>query len=349
MVRTTLCLYRACLELMPSLQFVGLTRKPLAAALPSDMNIAMVRVQPNLPRSLWRFLMYNAYLSFNSCSAVHFPSNGLVPRIFPRRHVVTTLHDVLPLMVPGHFKNEAKRSRYIKRHQNDLDRSDIVFTVSEHSKKDIVTHFTARKEPVVLYNAPTLQPAAYEPVYELAKTGNYFFYCGGYDRRKGLDELVRLFLDLHRVKKTTAMLYMVGAKSYYSEDFRQLMDQAVSMRVVRELDYVSDEELITLMKNAKALVYPSYYEGFGLPPVEAMNVGCPVITTPYSSLPEVCGDGVLYVHPDRKKEFADAVLALDQNGALRKELIMKGKKQADRFSWSKSAALFLEQISRLGR
>lgn len=348
MVKTTLCLYRACLEITPSLKFTGLTRKPLAAVLPDDIALDMVRIRPNLPRSVWRSVMYNAYLALHACDAVHFPSNGLIPRIYPRRKIVMTLHDVLPLIIPGHFKSADKMKRYIKRRQHDLDRSDLVFTVSEHSKKDILKHFRVRKEPVVLYNAPTLGPAVQDPVYDLDRAGDYFFYCGGYDRRKGLDPLIALFLGLHREKKTTARLYLAGVSSYYSDEFKTLLEQALTAGVVKELGYVSDGDMIRFMRSAKGLIYPSSYEGFGLPPVEAMNAGCPVITTPYSSIPEVCGEAALFVRPDRGKEFADAVLALDRNGALRKELIVKGKKQVEKFSWKKSAALFLDHIAHLG-
>jgi len=78
-----------------------------------------------------------------------------------------------------------------------------------------------------------------------------------------------------------------------------------------------------------------------------MNVGCPVITTPFSSIPEVCGDAALYVHPEDDKEFGEAIVALEHNGSLRSQLIMKGKEQAGSFSWSRSAAIFLDHITRL--
>ena len=346
-VKTTICLYEACQAAMPGMEFLGIARKPVATVLPE--GIKTTRLKPNLPRSAWRFVMYNAYMPFHDCTALHFPANGLIPPIItaPKTNIVMTLHDILPMLMPGHFANDAKLAHYKERRQNDIDRSRIVFTDSECSKKDILKNFAVRTEPVVLYLAPTLAPEHYDPIVDIRATEDYFIYAGGYDRRKGLDALLRVFLGLHREKKITSRLYLTGSKSYYSDAFKKLLDEALDLKIVREFDYVSDRELTALMRKSRGLIYPSLYEGFGLPPLEAMNVGCPVITTPYSSIPEICGDAPIYIHPDDDKGFGEAIIALDTNGRLRARLIAKGKEQADRYSWSRSASTFLEHISRL--
>jgi glycosyltransferase involved in cell wall biosynthesis len=346
-VKTTLRLYEACQSLMPELSIVGITRKPIATELPA--GIGTVRLKPNLPRVVWRSVMYNAYLAFHDCTALHFPSNGLIPPLATGRGipVVMTLHDIVQLMLPGHFPDEAKREQFIRRRQRDIERSRIVFTDSLCSKRDIVNTFRIRSEPVVLPLAPTIEPETYDPVIDIGKTGAYFLYNGGYDRRKGLDHLLRVFMGLHREKKIASTLYFAGSRSYYSEGFKRLVDEATEMRVLKELDYVSDRDLVALMRNAKGLIYPSFYEGFGLPPLEAMHIGCPVITTPYSSIPEVCGDAALYVRPEDAREFGDAIIALERNGPLRSRLIEAGKAQAGRFSWSRSASLFLSHVTGL--
>ena len=346
-VKTTICLYQACQEAIPSLEIIGISRKPIATTMPD--TIGMIQLKPNLPRGIWRTVMYNGYMAFHGCSALHFPANGLIPPIMTRRDlaIVMTLHDVVQLIMPGHFKDDAKLDQYRKRRQNDIDRSRIVFTDSECSKMDILRNFRVHSEPVVLPLAPTLVPGTYDPIMDITKTEDFFLYNGGYDSRKGLEPMLRVFLGLHKERKITSKLYLTGSRSYYSDAFRRLVEEATAIKVLKELDYVSDHELMALLRKAKGLIYPSLYEGFGLPPLEAMNVGCPVITTPYSSIPEVCGDAALYVHPEDDKEFGDAIVALEHNGQLRSRLIVKGKEQAGRFSWSKSAAIFLEQITRL--
>ena len=282
MVKTTLCLYKACQAEMPDLKIVGIARKPLATVLPD--NFDLVTWKPKIHRSLWRFLIYNAYLSSHACSAVHFPANGMIPRIYANRNIVMTLHDVLPMIVPNLIKSAGKLKRYKRRRQNDINRSNIIFTVSEHSKKDISKYFNVHSEPIVIYNAPTLQPDRYEPIYDIDKVEDYFLYPGGYDRRKGLVPLIKVFLELHHEKKLNSRLILTGVKSDLREEFKKITEPAIALGIVKELDYVNDQEMITLIRNAKGLIYPSYYEGFGLPPVEAMNIGCPVITTPFSSI-----------------------------------------------------------------
>jgi glycosyltransferase involved in cell wall biosynthesis len=153
-----------------------------------------------------------------------------------------------------------------------------------------------------------------------------------------------VFSRLYQEKKISSQLLVTGEKSYYCEAFKTLIQKASAAGAVKELGYVSDRELVALMKNSKALIYPSKYEGFGMPPIEAMSAGCPVITTPFTSIPEVCGEAALYIDPDNKKEFADAILALATKENLRKELILKGKKQVQKYSWNKSALIFLDNI-----
>src|SRR5512137_2596273 len=106
-VKTTLCLYKACQDAIPGLEITGITRKPVATTLPDTIGI--IQLKPNLPRVIWRTVMYNAFMAVHDCSALHFPANGLIPPIVTRRNIKTvmTLHDVLQLIMPGHFKNDS--------------------------------------------------------------------------------------------------------------------------------------------------------------------------------------------------------------------------------------------------
>jgi len=344
-VKTTLCLYRACQRLMPELRFIALARKPLAVELPDGFQVA--HYGPDTQRDLWRFIMFNAYLTFNRSAFVHFPSNGLIPKLLSNQNVILTLHDVLPIAVSGYFTDEAKKKRYLIRHQNDIDRAKILFTVSEYSKQDIMKYFTVRTEPIVLYNAPTLELETDTPDYQNAVGEEYYLYTGGYDRRKGLVQLLRVFLDLHQTGRLSSRLYLTGTRSNFSDEFTLLLKTALDAGIVKELGYVSDQELLSLLRNARALIYPSSYEGFGMPPLEAMNAGCPVITTRATSIPEICGDAVLYVDPDDPRDFANTIVSFHGNERLRKDLISRGTERAIRFSWDRTAGVFLEHIMRL--
>ena len=141
-------------------------------------------------------------------------------------------------------------------------------------------------------------------------------------------------------------MVLTGTPRYYSDAFRTLINTGKELGIVREAGYVDEHMLVDLLRRALALVYPSRFEGFGLPPLEAMTAGCPVITTRHTSLPEVCGDAVLYVEPDDHAEFGNALIAVEQNAGLREDLRARGYKQSKTFSWDHAATMFLDAITK---
>lgn len=345
-VKSTICLYRACKEIMPELQFVGLARKPVKAQLPEYIKI--VKLWPDINRSIWRFLMHNAYLATHDFSVIHYAANGMIPKIFFTKRIVLSLYDVIQLTIPNYFHaDHAKEMRFRKRCQDDINNAALIFTSSEYSKNEILKHFIAEVEPVVVYCAPILDPASYDTSSRMQHQEEYFLFNATYDPRKGLPALLEVFFDLWKQKKLTSRLYITGEQHYFSPDFKKLMVEAVAAGAVKELGYVTDAEMVSYIKHAKGLIYPSKYEGFGLPPVDAMNLGCPVITTRGTSIPEICGDAVLYTDPEEQSAFGEAILLLERNERLRKELVEKGNKQAGLYSWSKSARIFLDHLQLL--
>lgn len=345
--KATVLLYRECLNLMPSMQVIAAHRKPLMTLLPPGMD--SLRSGAYIPSRLWRSIMLPLMMSLTRPSAVHFPWNGRVPRLCSGAVVVTTLHDVLPLVIPGHFDSDSAERAYRIKTQSDIDRSDILITVSRYSRNEIVRNFRTKKEPLVLYLGPTLgisDEADYQPSEEGV---GYFLYVGGYDRRKGLLPLLRVMLALHRSKKISSRLILTGSPVYFSSELRSLIAEGKALGIIEEKGYVPDSLLYRLYRNANALVYPSKFEGFGLPPLEAMHSGCPVITTKHTSLPEVCGEAALYVEPEDESNFAAALIALERDRRLREELREKGARQASGFSWKKSAEIFLRELDTILR
>ncbi len=336
-------LYRACLRARPDVEFTALHRKPLLCELPA--GVKALQRGAFVPGTIWRRFLLPYYVRGQQSDAIHFPWNGNVPKLDPRVRVVTTLHDVLPLLIPNFFKSSEDESTYRARIQQDLDRTHLLFADSEFSKKEILKHFKARSEPVVLRLGPTIPlPDDFTPP---PNPGGYFLYVGGYDRRKGLDGLLRVFLQLKREGKLKQRLILTGSKNYFSDEFKRQIEDGAAMGALEERGYITDAQLIALFTGATALVYPSKYEGYGLPPLEAMCCGCPVITTRETSIPEIAGDAACYVDPADEQQFADALIAMETNPALREKLRAAGLKQAAKFSWSDSAALFLKCVSAL--
>jgi glycosyltransferase involved in cell wall biosynthesis len=258
---------------------------------------------------------------------------------------VTTLHDVLPLEIPGYFKNAEAEARYRRSRQRDLLRTNLLLTVSEYAKAGILREFEVPVEPQVIRWGPTLEIEARSHDFPFAPD-SYFLYVGGYDRRKDLDTLVKVYNELFRQGRLTQRLLLVGMAHYYSEGIKQLIEEGRGLGSIQELGYVSDSELGRLYANATGLIYPSRYEGYGLPPLEAMAHGCPVMTTPFSSIPEICGDAVCYVDPQESSAFAEMIVAFAERSELRSAGREKGLAQAAKFTWSRAATTYLTALDR---
>lgn len=348
--KSTLGLYRACLHAAPALRVTALHRRPLAAPLPAAFT--SLRRGSRLPRVLWRRSVLPLVVLGERAGVVHFPWNGDVPWLPSGTTVVTTLHDVLPLAIPGHFTDAAAERRYRKRLQRDLDRTHLVVTVSEYSKREITRHFVVRSDPLVLPNAPAqdLSPApgaAGRTASVPPRPWRYFLYVGGYDRRKNLEALLRVLIGLRSDRRVEGRLVLVGARRHVSDELTRLVAKGTAMGAVEELGYVSDAVLADLFRHAIALVYPSAYEGFGLPLLEAMSLGCPVITTRRTAIPEVCGEAAYYFDPDDEASLGEGLTALERDERLRARLVHEGARQASKFSWDEASRKFLAALTAL--
>jgi glycosyltransferase involved in cell wall biosynthesis len=344
--KTSALLYHECLNVQPSLKIIAAHQRPLLTSMPK--GIESVQLGTLLPKRLWRKVALPLLVSSKTPAFLHFPWNGNVPKTFSKEIVITTLHDVLPLEIPGHFQSATQEQKYRQRVQSDINRSDLVFTDSEYSRKQILGNFSVKNPPVVLMHGPTITSCNASS--SGRKTSrDYYLYVGGYDRRKGLESLLRVFTALSRANKLSCRLVLTGNRQYFSEAFRRLVDEGNAIGIVEEKGYVPDDLLFKLYNNAKALIYPSKYEGFGLPPLEAMYAGCPVVTTRCTAIPEICGDAAYYIDPDDEEDFAQGLLDIEHNDRLRADLSEKGLKQSGRFSWHKTATCFLHELEKAMR
>ncbi|HUT74614.1 MAG TPA: glycosyltransferase family 1 protein [Armatimonadota bacterium] len=343
--KATVGLWRACLDLVPAWTVTAAHRKPLQCDLPSGVSAA--RIGRRFSRQHWRRFALPLHVARHRPDLVHFPFNGGVPRLFSRAMVVTTMHDILPLVIPHYFTTDRARDQYRVQVQRDLDHSDLVVTDSDYSRCEIVKHFRTQVEPVVVRLATHLRAARDVLPQGIHGRGDYFLYVGGYDLRKGIERLVTVVADLRRSQRLRSRLLLAGSPDCRSDRLQQVIAEAARQGAVEELGYVADADLLHMLVHAQALVYPSKYEGFGLPPLEAMTVGCPVITTRCAAIPEVCGDAALYVDPDRDRDLADALVRIEGDPQLREALRGKGMAQAAKFSWRASAETFLAEVERV--
>jgi glycosyltransferase involved in cell wall biosynthesis len=336
--KVTLGLYRALLSLDPALEISIVCRGSGANAIPD--GIAQVPVPGIVPLQVWRSGVMPWVTRSKKPDVVHFPWNGRVGP-FLRASVVTTVHDVLPLAIAGYFAG-GEEEQYRRGLSRDLARTDILITDSEFSRNEIVRHFRPAADPVVVSPATDITEV---PVGEPAgPSAGYFLYVGGYARRKGIDDLLRVFVEGHRTGRLLLPLLLTGEPHHVTEECSRMIAEGKEKGFVEEKGYVDERQLATLYRHATALVYPSQYEGFGLPPLEAMALGCPVVTTRATSLPEVCGDAAVYVDPFDTVGFLEALRRIESDAQFRRDLAERGLIQSRQFSWKKSAEIFLGLI-----
>lgn len=228
-------------------------------------------------------------------------------------------------------------------------RSRSIFTISENSKKDIIKYTGVPEDKVkVLYCGISDIFSSDKPVQSgiMERLGlkphSYFLAVSSLDPRKNFKMLIDAFL--HSGIQTP--LVIVGSKGKVFNDMQLNIDTIDSSKVIFT-DYINDEDLKALYKSSLCFVYPSLYEGFGIPPLEAMANGCPTIVSNTSSLPEVCGNASLYIDPYDRNSITDAMKEVLNDESLRKELIARGKENVKRFNWNYSAQMAVTEIQRI--
>jgi glycosyltransferase involved in cell wall biosynthesis len=225
-----------------------------------------------------------------------------------------------------------------------------VVTVSKHAKSEIGHFLGNRYFPKISIAPGGVRTEFGQPISDITKLkvrtnyhlpDSYFLTVSTIEPRKNLPTLLDAYMQLRQqLGQACPALVIVGRKGWNCNDILRYM--ATLEESVHFLEHIPDEDLIAIYQMAICLVFPSLYEGFGLPVVEAMTAGCPVITTNTSSLPEVAGDAALLVNPLNAREMATTMQRVQQDEALRQRMIADGRKQASRFSWEDTARIYRE-------
>jgi glycosyltransferase involved in cell wall biosynthesis len=216
--------------------------------------------------------------------------------------------------------------------------SSKILTVSNSSKKDIVNFLKINPDKIsVIYNSSYLNTNNnFEPIIE----EKYLLTVSSFDSRKNLNNLIEAFKRI----EINIKLIIVGLKNA-NFDFALKKDLFGNNIIIK--GYVSDTELAYLMKNAQAFVYVSFYEGFGLPPLEAMGLGCSVIVSDIPAHREVCGNAALYADPHNIEDIKNKINDILSNDKMKGELILAGKENVKRFDWFTSAQCVLKNINEI--
>jgi glycosyltransferase involved in cell wall biosynthesis len=267
----------------------------------------------------------------------------VLPPLVPCRSVVT-IHDCIHLRFPQYLPNRfayayARASLWIAAH-----RSNRVLTVSEASKRDILKYFRVPPGKInVIYNAIDERYGEPPDDEEVARVREryqlndpFVLYAGNIKPHKNLERLIEAFHTLRKGDLEHVKLLIIGDEISKYATLRRAVHHYKLHKHVRFFGFVPDKTLAVLYRLAGLFVFPSLYEGFGLPPLEAMASGTPVITSNVSSLPEVVGDAALLIDPYDSGAIAAAMRRVLTEPALREDLRERGLQRVKEFSWERS-------------
>jgi glycosyltransferase involved in cell wall biosynthesis len=293
-------------------------------------------IKPNITNKYLSHIHTHLITPFIKGELLFEPAN-IAPIFVPKnKKLVVTLHDIAFITHPDSF-SKVFRKYYQYIIPKVIKRANKIITVSNFTKFEILKYYPFAKNKIeVIY----LGVDKKFRVLDIEKQ-NYILYVGSINKRKNFISVLKAFMQLDIDYK----LIMVGnfhENFSLNEESKYIIKKAKKSNKIEFRENISDEELIKLYNLSKLFIYPSFYEGFGLPIVEAMACGTPVITSNVSSLPEVGGDAVVYVDPNDIEDIKEKIIIVLNDEDLQKQMIQKGLKRAKEFTWEKSAKKHLE-------
>lgn len=339
----------------PECEFIFLFDRPYDAEFIFSPNVTPVLLFPQARHPFlwywWFEVSVNAALKKIKPDIFISTDNFLSLR--SKMNTLLVAHDIAYEHYPEHI--DGLTLWYYKRYfPKYLQKAKRVVTVSQYTKDDIVKlyHIPASKIDVIYNGANELfkpategEKAAAKKTYALGN--NYFIYIGAIQPRKNVKNLLLAFDAFKKNKPSAVKLLIAGRKAWDTEETILAYEGMQFKNDVIFLGHLLKDGLAKVTAAATALVYPSFYEGFGIPIVEAMNCDVPVITSNVTSMPEVAGDAGLLVDPHSVDDIANAMTQLYFDAALRDKLIANGRIQRQKFSWQKTAEKMWQAIEKM--
>jgi len=300
----------------------------------------------NIQKVVWEQVAGPAAAHKAGVDVFHVPY--FAPPLFPRTPTVVTIHDVIPLLLPA-YQPDARVKMYMSLVARAAQSATMVITVSQHARQDIIETLKLPEDRVrVIYEAASEE---YQPVTDSQRLADvraryglkerYVLYLGGLDQRKNVPRLIQAFAQLYgKLGDPHLQLLVVGnpdkQKGPLFPDPRPVAaDLGMTGQIIYR--YIEEEDKPAIYSGASVFVSPSLYEGFGLPPLEAMSCGTPVACSNRTSLPEVVGDAALTFDPENVRDMMEAMRRIITDDALRADLRARSLQRATQFSWNKAA------------
>lgn len=317
-------------------------------------NIDIKTISEDRKDNFWEEIDIPNILNNTGIDTYLVPQNGIgLPYEKPCPFVIT-LHDIIPYKMA-----ETVGPQYLKIYTEQIpgiiERCDGIITVSEYSKEDIAEAFNFPKDKIFVTHL-----AAEDIYYPRNKIecknfikqhygieDEFILYVGGFSPRKNIKGLIEAYGRIKSKISKDLKLVILGKKgrSYY--DYRDLAHSLNLKEDVIFTGYVPVEELPIFYNAAYVFCYPSFYEGFGLPPLEAMACGTPTIASNVTSIPEILGDSALYIDPRSIEDFSEKLLTIIEDDKLHHNMCFKGLKCASNYSWKKTAIETIEILHKI--
>lgn len=317
-------------------------------------NTEIKLIKEQVKSSFWEEVNIPNSFTDKNLQLYHVPQNGIGLPHHKKCPFVITLHDVIPLKMP-----ETVSDQYLKifntEMPNIISLCDGIITVSEYSKEDIIKTFNFPREKVfVTYLA---SEDIYKPINKkISKTiiknhygisDDFILYIGGFSPRKNILGLINAFSILKRKLDNNLKLVIAGNKGISYNIYKKRVEELNLQSSILFPGFISMEYIPYLYNASKLFVYPSFYEGFGLPPLEAMSCGIPVIASNATSIPEIVQDSALLIDPNNIDELSYKMYNVLMDKNLQETLIAKGFKRVKKLSWNKTAAQTLDAYNKI--
>lgn len=291
---------------------------------------------------------YEVVTKMPYCDVMWTPHFNVSYFPFKAKKRLSTIHDLYHLRFSSSLPLLQRAYAYLF-YSKAIKKADAVITMSQFSLSEIHSFFPNIKTPLYVIPSgvntklfsPRKNPGAFAQIqqkYQLPSSKKYFLFVGNVKPNKNLKTLLRAFVDFHKAQPEYALV-IVGKKENFLTG-ESLTDLREIIRGIEEhvifTGYVDNEDLPIIYSNATSFVFPSLYEGLGLPPLEAMATGCPVIASIAASIPEVCGSAALFFDPHNPQAIVQKMHEIVSSPSLREELIVKGNQRVQEFTWDKS-------------
>jgi len=262
---------------------------------------------------------------------------------YSRTKLVVTVHDLSFISFPHSFSKKF-RFYYKTLIPYELKTADIIVTISNYIKSEIINTFNISRNKI--FTIPLGVNINFFQTPPTYKKENYLLFLGSLNPRKNIKGVIEAFYML--LNKIPHQLWIVGGRfDIFKNDEPCQLVKFIPADRIKLKGYLRDREIIELYRKATLFVFPSLYEGFGLPPLEAMACGCPVVVSNVASLPEVCGDAAYYVDPYDVESIAKGIYRVLTDENLRNSLIQKGLERARLFTWEKTAQQILKVFEKV--